>query len=173
MKKQETNRLILRNFTLEDYPDLYEFLSQRKDDEFEGYPGITYENGVKHLKYRLDNDEFIAIELKENHKVIGNIYLGKRDFNSLELGYIVNKDYQLKGYATEAASFLIKEAFNSDVHKVFAECNPLNTCSFKFLESLGFVQEGHLRMNVSFKNDSEGKPIYQDTLIYGLLSPKD
>ena len=28
-----------------DYDDLFEFLFQFEDDEFEGYPGITYENG--------------------------------------------------------------------------------------------------------------------------------
>ena len=41
----KTGRLILRPFTETDYDDLYEFLSQLRDDEFEGYPGITYENG--------------------------------------------------------------------------------------------------------------------------------
>lgn len=54
----ETTRLILRKFTETDYDDLYEFLSQLRDNEFEGYPGITYENGREHLKYRLDSDEF-------------------------------------------------------------------------------------------------------------------
>ncbi len=41
----ETARLILRKFTEADYDDLYEFLSQLRDNEFEGYPGIDYENG--------------------------------------------------------------------------------------------------------------------------------
>ena len=36
------------------------FLSQLKDDEFEGYPGITYENGKKHLEYRLGSVGFFA-----------------------------------------------------------------------------------------------------------------
>lgn len=76
MNKIETERLVLRNFENEDYDDLYEFLSQRKDEEFEGYPGITYDNGREHLKYRVQNDEFIAIALKETGKVIGNIYMG-------------------------------------------------------------------------------------------------
>lgn len=42
-------------------------------DEFEPYPGITCENGKEHLKYRLGSDAFLAVELKESHKVIGNI----------------------------------------------------------------------------------------------------
>ena len=28
-----------------DYDDLFEYLSQLENDEFEGYPGITYESG--------------------------------------------------------------------------------------------------------------------------------
>ena len=45
MTEIRTNRLILRPFRESDYDDLYEFLSQLRDDEFEGCPGITYENG--------------------------------------------------------------------------------------------------------------------------------
>ena len=66
MQNLETERLILRNFLETDYDDLYEFLSQRKDDKFEAYPGITYENGREHLRYRVGSDEFYAIELKES-----------------------------------------------------------------------------------------------------------
>lgn len=54
MRKIVTDRLILRRFCESDYDDLYEFLSQLEDNEFEGYPGITYENGREHLAYRVD-----------------------------------------------------------------------------------------------------------------------
>ena len=108
MKTIETDRLILRNFEESDYDDVYEFLSQRKDDDFEAYPGITYENGRGHLAYRIHNDEFIAIQLKSTGKVIGNVYFGNRDFQAKELGYIVNKNFQRHGYATEAISAVVK-----------------------------------------------------------------
>ena len=52
-----TERLLLRSFRESDYDDLFEFLSQLEDDEFEGYPGITWENGREHLKYRLGSEE--------------------------------------------------------------------------------------------------------------------
>ncbi len=38
MKTLRTERLILRAFKESDYDDLYEFLSQLENDEFEGYP---------------------------------------------------------------------------------------------------------------------------------------
>lgn len=46
MGEIRTNRLLLRPFRDTDYDDLFEFLAQLRDDEFEGYPGITYENGA-------------------------------------------------------------------------------------------------------------------------------
>lgn len=86
MKEIITKHLILRAFRETDYDDLFEYLSQLEDDEFEGYPGITYENGRELLKYRLNSEEFFAIEVKDTGKVIGNIYCGDRDFNAKEVG---------------------------------------------------------------------------------------
>ncbi|MDD6627899.1 MAG: GNAT family protein [Lachnospiraceae bacterium] len=169
MKTMETERLILRNFKESDYDDVYEFLSQRKEDAFEAYPDITYENGREHLKYRVDNDEFVAIQLKETGKIIGNVYFGKRDFEAKELGYIVNKDYQRKGYATEAVTEVLRSGFKDGVHRVFAECDPRNECSWKLLESMGFTREAFFKQNVYFRKDESGNPIWQDTYVYCLL----
>lgn len=165
----ETERLILRNFKNEDFDDTYEFLYQRKDDIFEGYPNLNPESGLKKLKYRVDNDEFYCIELKETGKVIGNVYFGNREFNSKEIGYIINKNYQRKGYGREACKAVIDNAFMNGIHRIFAECDPRNNCSWGLLENLGFTKEAYLRMNVSFFKDENGNPIYQNTLVYGLL----
>ena len=88
MKEIKTDRLLLRAFKESDYDDLFEYLSQLENDEFEGYPGITYENGRGHLKYRIESDEFYAIELLYCGKVIGNIYCGSREYEAKEVGYI-------------------------------------------------------------------------------------
>ncbi len=44
MNEIKTERLLLRAFKESDYDDLFEYLSQLENNEFEGYPGITYEN---------------------------------------------------------------------------------------------------------------------------------
>lgn len=173
MKTIETNRLILRTFEETDYDDLYEFLSQLRDDEFEGYPGIAYENGREHLKYRVHSEDFYAIELKSLGKVIGNVYCGKRDFDAREIGYIINADYQKCGYATEAVRAIIDAAFESGVHRVFAECDPRNECSWKLLEKAGMVREAHLTKNIFFHRNTDGSPIWKDTFIYALVNPND
>ena len=51
------------------------------------------------------------MELKETGKVIGNIYCGSREFEAIEIGYIVNKDYQKNGYALEALNAVAAAGF--------------------------------------------------------------
>ena len=169
MKEIETERLILRPFRESDYDDLYEFLSQLRDDEFEGYPGITYENGREHLKYRLHSTEFFAMELKDSGKVIGNVFCGNRDFQAKEVGYIVNRSYQKKGYAREALSAVIENAFKEGAHRVYAECDPRNTASWRLLERVGLRREAYFRQNIYFRKDENGIPIWKDTYVYAAL----
>ena len=166
----ETKRLILRPFREDDYDDLFEFLSQLKDDEFEGYPGITYENGKEHLSYRLASQEFYAIELKDSGKVIGNIYCGNRDFEAKELGYIVNKHFQRQGYACEALTGVIDSLFQAGIHRVYAQCDPRNESSWRLLEKAGLHREAHFRQNVFFHRDENGQPKWKDTYVYALLN---
>lgn len=166
----ETERLILRKFKESDYDDLFEYLVQLKDNEFEGYPGITYENGKEHLAYRVNSEEFYAIELKSSGKVIGNIYCGNRDFNSKEVGYIMNKNYQRAGYTYEALCTVIQEAFRTGTHRVYAECDPRNECSWRLLEKVGMNREAHFHQNIFFHKDENGNPIWKDTYVYAMLN---
>ena len=164
-----TERLILRPFRESDYDDLYEFLAQLRDDEFEGYPGITYENGREYLKQRVDSDEFFAIEHIGDGKVIGNLYCGNRDYAAKEVGYILNRRYQGQGYAAEALSAVIGNAFREGAHRVYAECDPRNTASWKLLERVRFRREAHFRQNIFFHRDARGNPIWKDTFVYAML----
>ena len=47
-----TARFLLRPFRESDRGDLYEFLSRLKDDEFEGYPGVSYESCLAQTRSR-------------------------------------------------------------------------------------------------------------------------
>ena len=97
------------------------------------------------LDCRISNEEMIAVELKSNLKMIGNVYLGKRDCNSLEFGYLFKRKFWVQGYAEEACNTLIKRSFSYRVHRIYAECDPCNTASYKLLEKLGFTREAHFR----------------------------
>lgn len=166
MKEIVTERLVLRPFHESDYDDLYEFLSQLRDDEFEGYPDLTYENGREQLNARLGSDEFYAVELKKNSRIIGNVYCGNRDYSAKEVGYIINKRYQRKGYAREALRAVVDHAFRLGAHRVYAECDPRNEASWRLLESAGFRREAHFRRNIYFRRDADGNPVWKDTYVY-------
>lgn len=167
----ETDRLVLRRYVESDLNDLYEYLSDVEVVEFEPYKPMTMEEVKENLKWRISTDEMVAVVLKTEHKMIGNVYLGKREFDSLEIGFVFNEKYWKKGYAKESCAKLIEDAFANRVHRIYAECDPANENSWGLLEAMGFVREGHLRENVYFFKDEDGQPIWKDTFIYSKLNP--
>lgn len=166
----ETERLILRRYKKSDLNDLYEYLSDSEVVKFEPYKAMTMEEVEGNLDWRISTDEMIAVELKSTHKMIGNVYLGKRDFESLEIGYVFNKAYWGKGFAKESCNTLIELAFSKGIHRIYAECDPENPSSWGLLESLGFEREAHLKSNVYFWKDEKDMPIWKDTYIYARLN---
>ena len=166
----ETERLILRLYKKEDLQDLFEYLSDKDVVEYEPYKTMAFDEAKENLEWRIGTDEMIAVELKSSHKMIGNVYLGKRDFEALEIGYVFNRNYWGNGYATESCKALIQRAFSNGIHRIYAECDPLNENSWKLLEALGFRREAHFRKNVYFWKDENGKPIWKDTYIYAKLN---
>ena len=169
MTELRTERLILRPFRETDYDDLFEFLSQLAEDEFEGYPGITYDNGREQLAARVGSEEYHAVVLASSGKIIGNIYCGFRDHSAREAGYIINERFRRKGYAAEALSAVLENAFREGAHRVYGECDPRNVPSWKLLEKVGIRREAHFRQNTWFRRDDKGAPVWKDTYVYALL----
>lgn len=166
----ETERLILRRYREEDVQDLFEYLSDREVTKYEPYQPMTFEEVKENLEWRIGTEEMVAVEWKASHKMIGNVYLGKRDFEALELGYVFHRKYWGNGYAAESCNALIQRAFSNGVHRIYAECDPDNKRSWKLLEALGFQREAHFRKNVYFWKDEAGKAIWKDTYVYSKLN---
>lgn len=166
----ETNRLILRRYCKEDLQDLYEYLSDEEVVKYEPYKPMNMDEVKENLDWRISTDEMIAVELKNSHRMIGNVYMGRRDFEALEMGYVFNRNYWGNGYAAESCKALIQQAFSNGVHRIYAECDPLNINSWKLLEALGFQREARFRKNVYFWKDETGKAIWKDTYVYAKLN---
>ena len=166
----ETQRLILRRYKEEDLQDLFEYLSDAQVVEYEPYKPLTIDEARENLRWRIGTEEMIAVELKAGRKMIGSVYLGKREFGALEIGYVFNRDYWGRGYAVESCKALIQQAFSNGIHRIYAECDPRNVRSWKLLETLGFQREAHFRKNVYFWKDKDGKEIWKDTYVYARLS---
>ena len=162
----ETERLILRRYTAGDLEDLYEYLSDDEVVRYEPYKAMTMKETEENLNWRIETDEMLAVELKDKHKMIGNVYLGKRDFNALEIGFVFNRKFWGKGYAREICEAAVQHAFSNGVHRIFTECDPDNANSWRLLEAIGFDREAHLKKNIYFWTDEQGNPIWKDTYIY-------
>lgn len=169
-KMFETSRLIIRRFMPYDWHDLYEYLSDEKVVEYEPYGVLTEKKCKEEAINRSKDEAFWAVCLKDTQKLIGSISLFKKDFDTLELGYVFNSNFHGNGYATEAAKELVNYAFTvQQVRRVIAMCDPENKSSWKLLERLKMRREAHFIQNIYFKKDKDKQPIWKDTYEYAIL----
>ena len=166
----ETNRLLIRNFVKTDVDDYFEYLSDPTVVFYEPYKTQTYEQVEKIVTEDMNSNEMLALELKANNKMIGNIYIGNLKQSTDTLGYVLNPDYCNQGLAKEACKAIVEKLFKLGIHRIEAKCDPKNISSWKLLESIGFKRECHLKKNVYFWKDEKGIPIWKDTYIYSLLN---
>ena len=167
----ETERLIIRRFQNTDWYDLHAYLSQPAVVEFEPYDAFNLEASKIEAERRTKDERFWAVCLKSSTKLIGNIYLAPQDFNTWELGFVFNLDYQKQGYATEAATALIDFIFREQkAHRIIAMCNPQNISSWGLLERLGLRREGHFLQNIHFKMTENQEPLWIDSYLYAILA---
>lgn len=74
------------------------------------------------------------------------------DPRQAEIGFTLARPYQGQGYAGEAVSALLDVLFGElQLHRVRANCDPLNTASGRLLERLGFRHEGRMIESLWFK----------------------
>ncbi|SDP82472.1 GNAT family N-acetyltransferase [Clostridium gasigenes] len=173
MEILETERLIIRRFSAEDWKDLYEYLSQKSVVKYEPYDVYNEDASKEEAIYRSQNDAFWAVCLKENNKLIGNVYFqqqGSKEFLTWEIGYVFNPAYYGKGYATEACKRVLKYGFEQlGAHRIIGKCNPENTPSSRLLERLLMIREGHFRKPAYSKKTIDGKAIWHDAYQYSIL----
>ena len=100
----ETEHLILREYTLDDFDKLYEILSDA--ETMAHYPSPYDENGtMRWLNWSLDNYQkygfgLWAIELKETGEFIGDCGLTMQNIDGEalpEIGYHIHKKHWRKG----------------------------------------------------------------------------
>lgn len=170
----ETDRLVIRKFCYEDWYNLYEYLSQDTVVKYEPYTVFSKEECKQEAINRSHNDAFWAVCLKENNKLIGNVYFQQqepKEFLTWEIGYVFNPAYYGKGYATEACKRVLKYGFQQlGAHRVIGKCNPENIHSWRLLERLFMRREGHFRKPAFFEKSNEGKPIWHDAYQYSILA---
>lgn len=166
-RRIDCDRIILRPITLEDAKDMFEYASDEETVRhvFEKHKDIEEtETSIAHYFMAVPTGKF-AIEQKETNKMIGTIDLRIVKENQIaELGYTLNKKFWGKGYMNEAATALLKLAFETlELEKVFAMHDLKNPASANVMLRLGMQQEGILRSHYIHK----GNRI--DMAYYGIL----
>lgn len=176
----ETKRLLLRPFEEKDAEDLFEYLHKPAVNCFACMKLNTIEDAVKEVKKRAEETEFyFAIVLKSTNKVIGEIDAYPESNNHIDLDaqkdtfspcWMLNLKFQGNGYAYEAAHAFFDYLFNQKgARRIYAYTEDYNVHSQRLCEKLGMRKEGLFKEFVSFVNNSDGIPIYENTYQYAIL----
>ena len=177
----ETERLILRPFSTGDAGDVYEYLKEPQVHCFASMKLHTPEESQAAVKEKAAHSTYcFAIVLKDSKKVIGEIEAYPESSqpdkaeNSIEDTFspcwMLNPLYQGKGYAFEAANAFFDYLFHRmGARRIYAYTEDYNLPSQRLCEKLGMRKEGFFREFVSFVNDADGNPIYENTVQYAIL----
>ena len=148
----KTDRLILRNWQTKDYNDLYEFASDDEVTKFLTFKTYkTKQEAIDRINTFLetqnDNDNIgdFAIELKSENKVIGSLHISFKDVagGTVSLGWLLNKNYQGKGYMTEIVNAILKYLKKNNIAKrIVAICDVENIKSANVMKRVGMTFEG-------------------------------
>jgi RimJ/RimL family protein N-acetyltransferase len=143
----KTERLLLRKFTVEDAPLIYELNLDPDVIRYTYDPVKDIEHATQVLEqvilpqYALYNHGRWAVHLKPQLEFIGWCGLKcipQRD--EIDLGYRFKKQYWGKGYATEAAYACIQYGFKKlDLKRIIGRAIPENTASLHVLEKCGMT----------------------------------
>jgi ribosomal-protein-alanine N-acetyltransferase len=167
-----TKRLLLREMTPEvyshvfnNYPDeeLKDFFGLRSDEALD-QKKQTWQNGLT-----MFNKSFLYFHLlkKDSRENIGwcGFHTWYVQHYRAEIGYTLTIETERRnGFMKEALPEIVRYGFEQmQLHRIEAFIGPANIPSLKLVQSLGFIQEGHLREHY-FK---DGK--IEDSVVFSLL----
>ena len=145
----ETERLRLRQFRDEDFPtyevwcanpDLMRYLGGRTYNTVEAWRHMAYVLG----HWQLRGYGYYAAEEKATGRLVGRVgYTDSAGWPAFELGWTLAPEARGKGYAREAARFLLDYAFEHlQRPRVVSLIHPDNAPSIRVAEHLGQTVEG-------------------------------
>lgn len=145
----ETERLFLRPINQNDLSDIHEIVSDPEVAATAGFPiSKTIEDSVKRMLEYMDDNETLAVVLKENNKMIGTVSLQKRHWpmypinrklQGRELGFDLNRKYWGRGLMPEAVRAVADYCFQKLGYDFLTAGYFLgNTKSERAIEKCGF-----------------------------------
>ncbi|MFX0134487.1 MAG: GNAT family N-acetyltransferase [Candidatus Hodarchaeota archaeon] len=128
------------------------------------------EEWIENLKNRKDTVHFSIVIPNEDdqEKLIGNCGIHNIDWKNRvgQLGIAIgDKDYQNKGYGTEAMELLIEYGFYTlNLNRIELFTYDFNVRAIKSYKKVGFIEEGRKRQFIWIN----GK--YHDAIVMGILA---
>ena len=161
----ETDRMIIRDFTMKDQNDMQEILGDAETMK-NCEPAYTIEKTADFLqRFCIEKKGAVAAVHKETLKVIGYILFNELGEGVYEMGWIFNRVFWGRGFAYESCRAVMDYAFDQmNAHKVFAETID-GIKSVNLMKKLGMKPEGIQR---SQTKDNFGS--WADLYLYGILS---
>ncbi|CAM9152984.1 GNAT family N-acetyltransferase [Mycoplasma marinum] len=147
----------LRRLKRKDWKDMFEYGSDEETVKFVTWGPYKTEQEAKdaNLFLRKNSDQIFAITVYG--KMIGTVSIMNITDNSVEIGYILNKDYWGMGIGTQALTLSMNFAYRWHKGKtLYASVIPENIASQNLLKKCGFEQK-EIKENgeilFHFKND--------------------
>ncbi|MEW6491606.1 MAG: GNAT family N-acetyltransferase [Cyanobacteriota bacterium] len=171
----QTQRLILRPFTLADAPDVQHLAGDREIAAMTLMIPHPYEDGIAEEWIKTHPKAFeegaavhFAIVLRQTGELCGAIGLGiNKENNNAEIGYWIGKPYWGQGYCTEAAKAVLQYGFEViGLHRIHAAHFLHNPASGRVMRKIGMSYEG-CRSQHTRKWDK-----FEDLELYGILKSK-
>lgn len=152
----ETQRLILKPISENDW-ELFKGLHQSSEViKYVGDPftesSISERFNSRLGEWKKTSNQWLTLTIieKSTESKIGvtGFYPEWEPYQQAELGFLLNPEFQGKGYGKESTIAVIEYAFNQcNFHKVIATVTEGNSLSFNLLKALGFTHEGTIRDN--------------------------
>ena len=168
----ETPRLLLRPLILADAADVQRLAGVWEVADTTLNIPHPYEDGLAAAwiaaladQYARREQVVFAITARPDGHLLGAIGLVlRRAYDRAELGYWIGRPFWGRGYATEAATAVLRYGFASlALHRIHACHFARNSASGQVLQKVGMKQEGVSRQHVKRWNR------YEDLVQYGIL----
>lgn len=156
MKILETEHLLVRELTLGDLPDLYtlydgEGMTDYIEPLFPYEEELEYEKNYIQYIYGFYGYGMWLVFDKNTGALVGRAGVESKEEwpeDTVEMGYIIGKDYQRRGYATEVCRAIVDySASVLEKKRVLCRVSSRNTASVRLMERLGFQKQQNTGQN--------------------------
>ena len=138
-----TKHCIIRDFLPEDAEQLHEVLSNAEVMEYIE-PPFTPAQTTDFIKSAgmCEPPLVYALLWKETGTVIGHVIFHRYETDSIEIGWILHKEFWGHGIAGEVTARLVEHAREIGARSCVIECDPLQSASKRIARKYGFLYEG-------------------------------